>query len=241
MCLDAADFGPVTITQSVSIVCDGPRGSILQQGADPAVKIQAGAGDAVVLSGLDILGAGNTATWAMAVDIVSARSVVLEHGTISGFTSGVGIAIYCENRVPMTFSVEDTMFSNNGTGLYCQPEADAAPLRVLLHRAQFVGNIEGVVTSSNFSMSPAYLNVSDSLFSMNSNGLELRGGTSGADIRTSTIVDNDTGVNGSTTVHIGSSVLVNTFTGGPGMIVSYGDNQISGTTYSFAFTRAPLQ
>ena len=238
-CLDAADFGPMTIIQAVSIVCDGARGSILQQGSAPAVKIQAGASDAVVLSGLDLQGAGSTAAWGTAVDIVSARSVLLDHGTVSGFTSGAAIAIYCENITPMTLAVANTMFSNNGTGMYCQPQADTASLKIVLHHTQFVANIEGLVEGSSTSR-PVDVSISDSLFSMNSNGVDLRGGA--VAISSSTIVDNYVGVNSSANVHLSSSTLVNIIntTASP-PLVTYGDNQIDGTTYGWAITTAPLK
>jgi len=59
-CLDPGGFGGVTITKSLSIVCDYTEGGVLSAGAGVnGVVINAGVNDIVVLSGIDFNGAGN--------------------------------------------------------------------------------------------------------------------------------------------------------------------------------------
>src|ERR1700712_2824888 len=52
-CLDSAGFGAVTITKSISILCNGVVGGILSAGTT-GVIINALASDRVILKGLDI-------------------------------------------------------------------------------------------------------------------------------------------------------------------------------------------
>src|SRR5437868_10287053 len=52
-CLDSAGFGAVTITKSISIICNGVIGGILSAGTT-GVLINALSSDKVILKGLDI-------------------------------------------------------------------------------------------------------------------------------------------------------------------------------------------
>src|ERR1700761_5485057 len=55
-CLDPGGFGAVTITKAITIRCDGPSNGGISVAATNAVTINAGATDAVVLSGLELQG-----------------------------------------------------------------------------------------------------------------------------------------------------------------------------------------
>src|ERR1700709_36521 len=54
-CIDPGGFGAVTITKAISIICDGVEAGVLV-GATNGIVVNAGAGDAVFLSGLDLEG-----------------------------------------------------------------------------------------------------------------------------------------------------------------------------------------
>jgi hypothetical protein len=66
-CVDAGDFGSLTISKSISIICDNTRAGIV--GSDTAITVSAGANDIVVLKGLDLDGFG-----------ISAFGIVFESG-----------------------------------------------------------------------------------------------------------------------------------------------------------------
>src|SRR5262249_17811040 len=55
-CIDAADYGAVTIAKSISIVCDNTTAGIAT--AATAITVNTTASDTVTLSGLDLEGAG---------------------------------------------------------------------------------------------------------------------------------------------------------------------------------------
>ena len=56
-CLDSAGFGTLTITKAISIICEGVVAGVLASGVN-GMTVNAGAGDVVVLRGLDFEGIG---------------------------------------------------------------------------------------------------------------------------------------------------------------------------------------
>src|SRR6185312_1047549 len=54
-CIDPGGFGAVTITKSITILCDDVEAGILVAGS-PAITVNAGVNDVVTISGLDLLG-----------------------------------------------------------------------------------------------------------------------------------------------------------------------------------------
>lgn len=73
--LDAGSFGPVTISQSITI--DGGQSAAGISGASQAIVVQAGPTDRVVIRNLTLSGAGNPAS-AMGVVVAGAGHVVLD-------------------------------------------------------------------------------------------------------------------------------------------------------------------
>src|SRR6266446_7403245 len=80
-CLDAGDFGPVSITFSLIISCAAGTAGILA-GGGTGIVINAATTDVVTLRGLDIDGQG---TGGNGIVIESARSVHVEKCTIRNF------------------------------------------------------------------------------------------------------------------------------------------------------------
>jgi hypothetical protein len=56
-CLDPGGFGPLTITHSIIIACEGVSASVLAAGTD-GITVNVASSDVVYLSGLDIEGIG---------------------------------------------------------------------------------------------------------------------------------------------------------------------------------------
>jgi hypothetical protein len=247
-CLDAADFGPVTIAQAVSIVCDGPRGAIFRAGNGSAVRIQAGAGDAVVLRGLDLRGDGGVDAYGIRID--SAGSVVIQDATITGFLyrsggSVAGAGILDQSSSATKLVVAGARLSANGTGIVILPSTSPGVSRISLSHLQVLGNEGGLSASTAVGPAPIDLSIDASVFAQNSLGVLVavtNGGIPGldgppltADIAHSTIVGNGSGVVSSgrkASLHIGSSVVANNLGyglsgGNLSTLVSYGDNQIA--------------
>ena len=110
-CLDPGGYGPVTITKSIAILCDGIGGSILASGTS-GIVVKAGPNDKILLSGLDIHGGG---TGVNGVRVLTAQSVVIRNSVIQAFATAASHGISVEGPVEVT--VADSAIANNTTGL----------------------------------------------------------------------------------------------------------------------------
>src|SRR6266436_1179319 len=94
-CLDAGQFGAVTITFSVTISCQaGTAGVLASSFNSTGIYINAATTDVVTLRGLDIDGQGNGGD---GIGIQSAKAVHVEKCTVRNFRGGAGnrgIVIY---------------------------------------------------------------------------------------------------------------------------------------------------
>jgi len=231
--LDPGSFGAVTITKSISIVAEGVVAGILGAGTN-GIIVNAGAGDVVVIRGLDIEGTG---TGVNGINFLAGGALHVEKSTINHFT-GVGI-----NFVPTgggTLFVKDTVIRGNlgggilvrgGTGNVAASidnvrlEANTFGLRaedhtkVVVNRSTAVANgTNGFIATSG--AAGAELTLYNSVSASNGNSLSTGGvRASGAQglvrMQNVTVVGNTVG-------------LVET---GGGQIASWGSNYIAGNTF----------
>jgi len=115
-CLNPGDFSNggvgVTITQSVSIVCDGAsNGGVLISGADTAVTINA-PGTVVYLSGLNLNGLAATGTGGVTVN--SGSTVYIVHCTIHAFSAN---GISPQSNENLRVVIKDSIIVNNFNGV----------------------------------------------------------------------------------------------------------------------------
>lgn len=115
--LDGATLGVLTINRSMTIDATGANGSI-RAVAGSAVTIDVAAAEAVVLRGLNIVGADNPGpgcsyTATTGVRILNGRSVHIENSTISGF-SGAAVDIAPTTSDPRVV-IDHSVISNSCT------------------------------------------------------------------------------------------------------------------------------
>jgi hypothetical protein len=141
--LDPGDFGPVTITKSITIDCTPNLGGVLAAGTN-GININ-GAGAVVTLRGLDIEGSG---TGLIGVNFISGSVLHLERSNVYGFQSGsaIGLRIGGDGTV----FVSDTTFSDNGGGLTGGGIVSAPPTNgsVIVNRVQAYNNGRGIAAST---------------------------------------------------------------------------------------------
>jgi hypothetical protein len=126
-CLAPGDYGPVTITQSVSIICDGvSNGGILNIGSGGAVTVSAGSGAVVYLSGLDLNGGGIGGS---GVYVESGSTIYIVHCTIRSF-SGPAVSIYSTTNVTRVF-IKDSIIVNSTYGVYVNGEGGAVNAAII--------------------------------------------------------------------------------------------------------------
>ena len=137
--LDSGGYGPVTINKAISItspagVYAGITGSVPLV---PAVIINAGASDLIVLRGLTLNSTGSHD----GIDITVAGTVILKNLEITGFPDeGVYLT------APADLVVTDTEFRGNGDGLFAKCSTRAT---ISIERASFQGNILSSIDLDN--------------------------------------------------------------------------------------------
>lgn len=113
-CLDSAGFGGVTITKSISIICEGVTGGVLVS-TSSGITVNAPSTATVVIQGLDLEGLNNTSQvpGANGVNIIGGGVVTIRKTIIRNFNQfGVRLAGTVNARV----NIEDSLLLNNKGG-----------------------------------------------------------------------------------------------------------------------------
>jgi hypothetical protein len=105
---DAGDYGPVTISQAVSIEAVGVLATI-QVTSGNAITITAGANDTVVLRGLTLDGQGTASD---GIRFSMGGALYVENSRIHRFTTGIDFLPTGDSKLFVT----DTIVRNNGSG-----------------------------------------------------------------------------------------------------------------------------
>jgi parallel beta helix pectate lyase-like protein len=156
--VDPGDYGPVTITQSITIDGGGVGGSITSTGGE-AVYISAGPTDTVILRNLSMDGAGQGQ---YGVYLSTGGALVIENCSIHGFTM---IAIGIGSGAAQNLSVTNTTINGGALGVrtFQGPGPDTVTLRNV--------TITGTTSAAIFTRS-GLLDVSYSTISQNNIALE---------------------------------------------------------------------
>jgi len=146
--LDPDGYGPVTITQAVSLI--GVEGAGINRQSGAHITINAGPNDAVNIVKLILDGGGQAAN---GIVLNSAGSLTIKNCVVQNFThnnqlvgyTGVGIVIYG----PTNFLIEDVIVSNNNfDGINVIPYGSSNTFGVL-DRVSIVNNASGAAISSS--------------------------------------------------------------------------------------------
>ncbi len=170
-CLDPGGFGGVTITKSMSIVCDYTEGGMLVAGAGVnGIVINAGVSDIVILSGLDIFGAGTAQN---GIRFIAGAALHVRNSKIYGFRAANAIGINFAPGGTSELHVSDSFIAANGTsttsgGVVVNPTGVGAA-RVTLARNQIENNSVGVRFAGSGSTGGMRALLRDNVISGNSN------------------------------------------------------------------------
>jgi len=227
--MDAADFGPVTITKGITINAVGALGSVLST-SGAAITINAGASDVVVLRGLSIHGAG---AGSEGIHFGSGLKLHIESTTVTGFT-GDAIA-FLPSGTSTLYMNSVTVRNNGASGVFIQP-TPAGTASASLNNVRFEGNSRGLRVEDGSTVL-----VRKSIATGNSaNGLVAISTASLARAIDLIIEDTTSALNGATGVYAGpfatvrliNSTVVKNGVGvsGGGSLLSSGTNSIRGNT-----------
>jgi hypothetical protein len=248
--LDPGDFGPVTITEAVSIYSDafGAAGLMPSPGTS-GIVVSAGAGDTVNLRGLIFDGVNASGT--SGVVFLSGAHLNISKCVFQGFTtSGMTISPGAGSAATTRLVVQDTTIVDNATGLLIQPTGGIAA-SVTLRWLRIDNNTgEGLRVDGTGGSGAINATLADSTASFNaSNGIDAVSGPGNATLDVMRVVaaaNGSVGIlsnqssGGTASVTLGNSMLhANAIgiqaTGGAGLL-TYGNNQVTGNASNGSFT-----
>ena len=175
--LDTGDFGPVTVTKSVTLRGYDVEAGILVSNNN-SIIVQAGATDRVVLEGLDLEGLG---TGLDGVKVLAAGQVYVLKCKIHHFT-GTGVNMN-SNVANSSVFIEDSIITKNVTGVAVQGNGVA-------NSGSIVNTVVDSNTTNALLVSGAgnIANVIQSLFAASPNGINLMNGGSAISIGQANVV-----------------------------------------------------
>jgi len=248
-CLDPGGFGGVTITKSISIVCDYTEAGVLVSGTN-AIIVNVAATDIVTLKGLDFEGLN---TGLNGIRFIGGGTLHVHKVQIRGFRGSNGNGIDFEpNTGTAELYVADSYITDNGNsgttaGILIKPTATASAL-VSINRTQLENNSAGIRADSSTTTGKISGIVRDSLVAGSTfNGITAVSSTATVStlmVDKCAVSGNSFGlvVNGLNTSLLathtsvtanGTGVIVN---GTPGKLFSYKTNAVDNNTINGAFT-----
>ena len=237
-CADAANFGVLTITKSITIDCTGTNGGIVAT-AGNAIVVNA-ANVVVVLRGLSVDGAG---TSSIGIGLIDGRALHVENCAISRFNAGNGAGIQFNPTGAAELFVTDSTISENGVGIFgggvlIQPAGSGGAF-VALNRVTLNRNSNGLVAEGGNTTGVIIVEVRDSSVARSTvHGIFANTDASRAGIvidRTTSTLNGGDGIRAfgaNALVHLGNSTVRGNggglIVGGGGNILSYQNNQATG-------------
>jgi hypothetical protein len=229
--LNRGEYGPVSITQSVSIVAEGAEGGITALSGYSGITVYA-PGGTVRLRGLTIDGAANGGDSGI---YVSAGSVDLENCVLRGFSNS---AVYFQILDSASLHVADVLITDSNYGIFLAPGGSAVTYADLT-RVRTDGVGQGVRADGTGGVTgQLQVQVKDSVFANGTWGVLAYSSTAPlvvVSLSNTHSVGNQVGVmsNGPqsviildrTTIQANTVQALNTTNGG--VIYSYGNNSIN--------------
>ena len=236
--LDPAGYGPITITQAITIEGQG-WSYIAPPDLGVAISINGpGPTNKIDIRGVSLNGVGTTGT--IGIKLNSGGTLNIQDCVIRNFPAG-GIAFLPISSILSELFVSNTLVSDNGGNGISMTPGGSGPSNGVLSNVE-MGHNGSSGLFVNTATDAINVTVSDSV-SSNNVGDGILSTSSGATaisvmVRNSTIANN--GVNGLQATGMGASVLVtqSTITGNSagwgvatnGVVSSYADNNIDGNT-----------
>lgn len=251
-CLDPGGFGAVTITKSISIICDNTQAGILVA-ATNAIIVN-GAGIVVQISGIDFEGLGQTGVPAnAAIWFVNGASLTVRNSKMRGFRNSYAINFTPSANAALV--VDNVTISESGIasnpltgGILVGPQAGVA-VQATLTNVQIVDtfNAGARIDTQAGAGTAASVVIKNTQISNTGSGIILRSiaGSPASLMLTDSIVSGNvaTGImakGAASVARVGNTTITGNLDalsiGGGASIFSYGDNRVNGNTNDTAFT-----
>lgn len=236
-CLDPGGFGALTITKSMTIICEYTEGGVTIAGTN-AFIINAPAGSIVTLNGQDVECAGTGFNGILMTGV--GVTLHVSKSKIRNCRAGNGINIAPSSGVGTVF-ISDSTITDNGVnvssaGLLVRPTGGASA-NVSVSRTKLESNTNGIFADGSGGAGPCNISVKDSVLGgSSSNGIAISstGGVFKALID-NTLINFNVGVGAAVagaqaTLTIGGSTITQNVTGvsnSGGTLQSFKNNQIA--------------
>jgi hypothetical protein len=247
-CVDAADYGGVTITMAISIICGDTQGGGFAISGTVVVDVGAGPNDIVTLKGLDIDGGGPGGIGGPGIIFSSGAALhihrvhIKNYGSNNPNTAGILFqpSAYSELYVEDSYVTDNGGSGANSGGIVIQPSGSGSA-NVFINRVRLENNSTGIlVDGSNSTGTAVNTVVRDSVVAgSGGNGIKVVS-TAGkaavtAYIEHSVISGNfGSGINAdgaNATVRVSDTAVMNNITGvsaaNAAAVQSYKNNRIS--------------
>jgi hypothetical protein len=247
--MDPGDFGPVTITEAVSITNDAGVGGTMPSPGTSGIVVSAGAGDMVYLRGLTFDGLNASGT--SGIVFSSGARLQIENCTVQDFTtSGITLSPGAGSAATPLLVVRNTTILNNATGILIRPTGGIAVNAVLrwLHIDSNTG--EGLRVDGTGGSGAINAIITDSTASLNgSNGIDAASGPGNATVivqRVAAVLNGSAGIQSNqasggiaNVIVSGSTLYANAIgiqaTGGASLLTD-STNQVTGNAANGSFT-----
>ncbi len=236
-CLSGGDFGPVTITSSITIDCGaGQVGAI---GAGIAISINVPSAAVIILRNLSLNGFGGG--YGIYTDSFPGGTLIVQHCNVHGFTADYGI-YFAPSSGRGLLQISDTAIYGNGSGIVVSPSSGVIA-SVVLDRVEITANSGyGLLLEGNGTIAGT---LRQSVVGENGNAGIYAIATAGVyfTVEESSVIDNlsygiavdSSGVN----FEVGASTIGGNGTGvdaAAGSLYSFGNNQMSANGSNGSFT-----
>jgi parallel beta helix pectate lyase-like protein len=241
-CVDSGEFGPVTITKSITIDCAGTLGAISHSSAGVTVATP---GIVVRLRNLTIRGLVGSTT-SRGVQFTNGAALFVENCIITNMgtstTLANGISVFPADGVTLKLFVSDTVVGNNtGSGILVDPNGSGSARLVIDNVRAEKNGVQGIRTIGNTSTGPIVVHIRNSVVTGNgSDGIRSLTAAVGS-ISSITVDRSSSTLNGShgivsqgqgAFILVGRSTVMSNFIGTEaamsGRIFSYQNNHLTG-------------
>jgi len=258
-CLDPGGFGNLTITKSISLICDSTETGVLVASANGIIINSATA--IVTLSGFDFEGLGQTVSPGVnGVTILNAAVVHIHNSKIRGFRNGFGINFQPQASNTQLFVDNVTITESGSTGvtsggINLNPSTNIAA-RATITNSRIVDNANvGIrADTSGITGSSLVVTIDNTVISNDNAGILVKAPTGTGTVKVmltnSIIADNVSqgiivnGTPASAQARVGNTTITGNATGilllGTATLQSYGDNRLDGNGVDGAFSGTPI-
>jgi hypothetical protein len=240
-CLDPGGFGSLTVTKSISVVCDYTEGGVLAAGTF-GFNINATAGSLVTLKGQDVecVGTGTNGIQVLGAGVtVHVHKTQIRNCRNSGGSNGNGILVAPSSGTAKVLVADSYITDNGGTssnaGLLIKPTLGAFA-NVSVNRVQFEANTNAIFMDGSGGGGASNLTVKDSVLAAStSNGIAVSStGAAFKAVVDSSMISFNVGVGAavagvSATMLLGTNTIAQNVTGVSntgGTLQSFKNNQI---------------